>query len=437
MRYAEGVLRLLQRLIQLEWPVRLANPIFGPFNPFLPEFRRNPYPYLHRLRAHEPVYFSRVFQGWVLTRYADIVAVLQSSNFSVERERSKLFQRLNPLRGLDPDFAQAVTRNLLMLDPPDHTRLRGLVNKAFTPRTVEKLRPRIQQIVDELLDEMSAQREIDLIQSFAYPLPVIVIAEMLGVRAADRARFKRWSDDLAALLDPLQAVDGMGPAQQAFFEVRSYFREVIEERRREPRDDLVSALANVEERGQSLHETELISLAMLLLGAGNETTTNLIGNAFVALLQNPEQRRRLAADPALFRTAIDEFLRYDSPVQATDRVALNDCEIAGKRVRKGQLVGLWLAAANRDPAQFPDPDRLDVGRTANQHLSFGYGAHFCLGAALARVEGEIAIASFLRRFAEFDGETDGLQWKRSMILRGPTSLKMRVSSALAAPRALP
>jgi hypothetical protein len=420
------VLNTLQKLIRLEWPVRLANPLFGWYNPFLPEYRRDPYPFLHALRAHDPVYFSRVLRGWILTRYTDVVAVLQSPGFSVERQRSNIFRRLAPLQNLDPDFSQALLRILLMVDAPDHTRLRGLVSKAFTPRMVERLRPRIEGIVGELLDGIEGRDEIDLIETLAYPLPVVVIAEMLGVPAEDRVQLKRWSDHLATVLDPLQAEDGMSPVQRSFGELREYLRPILADRRREPRDDLISALVTVEEQGQVLTEAELVSLAMLLLAAGNETTTNLIGNAFVALLRHPDERRRLQSDPTLIRSAVDEFLRYDSPVQATDRVALRDCEVGGKAVRAGQIVAVSLAAANRDPEQFPDPDRLDVARGDSRVLSFGHGAHFCLGAALARLEAQAAIAGFLARFPDFDGGTDGLEWKRSIVLRGPLALPLRL-----------
>jgi len=370
------------------------------------------------------VYFSPLLRGWILTRYSDIAAVLQDARFSVDRQQSKLFQRLGPLRGLQPDFALAITRNLLMLDPPDHTRLRRLVNKAFTPRRVEALRPRIQQIVEELLDAQAGKREMDLIHDLAYPLPVIVIAEMLGVPAEDRERFKAWSDDLVLLLDPLQGRDGMRPAELAFGEFCTYFRRVFEERRRAPKDDLVSALVAVEEQGETLNEAELLSLCMIILGAGNETTTSLVGNAVLALLRNPEERRRLQDDLSLMPRAVEEFLRYDSPIQLTDRVATQDCAIDGRGIRKGELVALVLGAANRDPQQFPDADRLDVGRRDNEHLAFSRGTHFCVGAALARVEAEITLAALLRRFPDFHGDQAPTTWKRSLVLRSLTSLTL-------------
>jgi cytochrome P450 len=331
---------------------------------------------------------------------------------------------LQPFQGLSPEFTGAIHSTLLMLDPPAHTRLRRLVNKAFTPRVVEGLRGRIQALVDELLDGVAARRGMELIHDLAYPLPVTVIAELLGIPVDDRTRFKQWSDTLAVLLDPLQAADGLAPTERAFAEICSYMRPIFAERRRAPRDDLISALVTVEDQGQTLNEIELLSLTMLILGAGHETTTNLLANAVLALLRNPGERRRLQDDPTLIGSAVEEFLRYDSPVQTTDRVATVDCEVAGHPVRKGSVVALLLGAANRDPARFADPDRLDLGRPDNHHVSFGHGAHFCLGAALARVEAQIAIATLLRRFPDFDGDRAPKEWKRSVVLRGPTALRV-------------
>jgi cytochrome P450 len=222
----------------------------------------------------------------------------------------------------------------------------------------------------------------------------------------------------------MQAEDGMGPAQEAYVQLSAYLRLVFEDRRREPRQDLISALVSVEEQGDALTDAELLSLSALILGAGHETTTNLLGNAVVALLRNPAERRRLQDDPSLIVSAVEEFLRYDSPVQLTDRVATQDCEIAGQKVRKGVLVGLVLASANRDPERFDDPERLDVGRQDNHHVAFGHGVHFCLGSSLARTEAQIALSTLLRRFPDFDGEKDPREWKRSTVLRGPMSLHL-------------
>ena len=419
-------LSVAQGLIRRDWFVRAIGPLLGRFNPFLPEFRQDPYPFYRRLRREAPVCRNRVFGGWALFRHCDIVAVLQDPRFSVQRQHSRLFQRIQPFRGLPPDFVAGITRNLLMLDPPDHTRLRRLVNRAFTPRRVAELRPRIEVLVDELLDDAARAPVPDLIRDFAYPLPVIVICELLGVPVEDRDRLKLWSDRLATILDPLQGEGGFPVLVQTYDEVATYFRALFAERRRAPRDDLVSALVAVQEDDDALTEAELLSLTMLLLGAGHETTTNLIGNAVLALLRFPDQRRRLQDDPSLMPSAVEEFLRYDSPVQLTDRVATADCEIGGRRVRRGEIVSLLLGSANRDPEVFPDPDRLDLGRQDNPHVAFGHGAHFCLGAALARLEAQEAIAGLLRRFPAFTGDATPRSYRRSVVLRGVMALPLEL-----------
>ncbi len=429
-----SALRIFQTLVRWEWPMRVLNPLLRDFNPFLPEFRVDPYPAYRALQAKHRVYRNRLLSGtFVLPRYDDVVAVLSDPRFSVDRRQADVFKQLQPLRGLSPRFIEAIQSALLMTDPPAHTRLRRLVNKAFTPRVVEGLRTRVQAIVDELLDAVAARGEMELIHDLAYPLPVIVIAELLGIPSEDRDRIKRWSDTLAILLDPLQAVDGLTPTEHAYDEITTYMRPIFAARRAAPRDDLISALVAVEDQGQRLNETELLSLSMLILGAGHETTTNLIANAVLALLRNPSERRRLQDDPSLIGSAVEEFLRYDSPVQMTDRVAAVDCEVAGHVIRRGQVVALIIGAANRDPSRFADPDRLDLGRADNHHLSFGHGAHFCLGAALARLECQLAVATLLHRFPDFDGEREPRQWKRSMVLRGPTRLMLRWPAQPAAP----
>jgi len=406
--------------------MRLLDPFFGRWNPFHPDRLRDPYPGYRALQESAPVYRNPWLRVWILSRYADVAAVLKDPSFSVRRLESAAVRRLGAFQKLRPDFREMLERNLLMLDPPDHTRLRGLVAKAFTPRVVERLRPGIQALVDGLLDEAERRGEIDLMRDFAYPLPATVIAEMLGVPPTDARRFMRWSNDLAALLDPFNAPGGLEAAQVAFVELSGYFRAVLADRRREPREDLISALATVEERGEALSEAELVSLCGLILGAGYETTANLIGNAAVALLHHPGERKRLADDPGLISSAVEEFLRYESPVQATDRVATRDFEIRGTRIRRGELVVLFLAAANRDPERFPNPDRLDVGRPDNAHLAFSHGPHFCLGAQLARAEAQVAIGTLVQRFPGFEGPPGPLAWRPSFSLRGPAALPIRL-----------
>ncbi|HVH17433.1 MAG TPA: cytochrome P450 [Myxococcota bacterium] len=417
------MLRLIRILIRIDWLMRLSSPLVGRFNPFSPAWRRDPYPYYRRLRETAPTYRSPLLGVTVLTRYDDVLSVLRDPRFSVRRSESRAFQRLNPFAELSPEFQSMIERNLLMLDPPDHTRLRGLVAKAFTPRVVETMRPRIEALVEELLDRVAADGEMELVRDFAEPLPVIVIAELLGLPREDRAAFKRWADELAVLVDPVAIVGGLGRVQGAFDEFCAYLRAAFAARRAAPRDDLISALVAAEDRGDVLSEAELISTLILILGAGHETTTNLLGNAVLALLRNPGERKRLQDDPELGESAVEEFLRYDSPVQATDRMAKEDLHIGPALVRQGEFAVLLLGAANRDPARFAEPDRLDLARRDNHHVAFGQGLHFCLGATLARLEARIAIDALLRRFPDFDGE-HAPALRRSTTLRGPASLPL-------------
>jgi cytochrome P450 len=417
------MLRLIRILIRQDWLMRWSSPLVGRFNPFSPAWRRDPYPFYRRLRETAPDYRSPLLGVTVLTRYDDVSSVLRDPRFSVRRTESRMFQRLNPFAELSPEFQSMIERNLLMLDPPDHTRLRGLVAKAFTPRVVESLRPRVEALVEDLLDRAAPHGEMELVRDFAEPLPVIVIAELLGLPREDRAAFKRWADELAVLVDPVAIVGGLGRVQGAFDEFCAYLRAVFAARRAAPRDDLISALVAAEERGDSLSEAELISTLILILGAGHETTTNLLGNAVLALLRNPDERKRLQDDPSLCESAVEEFLRYDSPVQATDRMAKEDLHAAGALVREGEFAVLLLGAANRDPARFAEPDRLDLARRDNHHLAFGQGVHFCLGATLARLEARAAISALLRRFPDFDGAHDP-PLRRSTTLRGPASLPL-------------
>jgi len=393
------------------------------YNPFIPEVHANPYPMYARLRAEDPVHWSALMEAWVLTRYDDVVAVLTDSRFSADRRQARN-RFADEIARREEEFGPfGRTRTMLTSDPPEHTRLRRLVSKAFTPRMVEGLRPRIQEIVDELLDAVAQNGRMDVIRDLAYPLPVIVIAEMLGVPPEHRDQFKHWSDEIVGVLGgPLVPQETLERSRVAVHELAQYLSGVIAERRQEPREDLVSGLIAAEEQGQILSEDEMLATAMLLLVAGNETTTNLIGNGMLSLLRNPDEMERLCADPSQVPTAVEELLRYDGPVQATGRVAMEDLEIGGQKVTKGQAVLTVLGAANRDPAQFGKPDELDLDRQPNEHVAFGDGIHFCLGAPLARAEGQIAFETLLRRFAHPRLETDNLQWGGSFILRGLKSL---------------
>jgi hypothetical protein len=397
------------------------------FNPFDPRLRINPYPVYKELREESPVYWSDVMQLWILTRYDDVYAVLRDhARFSSERTRATnpFVKQMEAFRQASGPLGRAPT--MLSLDPPAHTRMRNLVNKAFTPRVVERSRPRIQEIAETLLDGLADPNEIDVVRDLAIPLPVIVIAEVLGVPPTDRARFKAWSSDIAGTLGgAFQPMEVLERAQRSANEIADYFRSQIEERRRAPREDLLSALVAAEEQGDLLSMDELLATCILLLVAGNETTTNLIGNGMLTLIENPDQGRLLQDNPALIADAVDEMLRYDGPVQMTSRIVLAEMEFEGKRFEPGQVVLAVLAAANRDPAQFPDPDRFDVQREG-RHLAFGHGIHYCLGAPLALAEAQVAFAELLRRFPEpqLAGEP---QHGASFILRGLKSLPLRSS----------
>ncbi len=387
------------------------------FNPMDPEFVADPYPTYHRLRTEDPVHHSPL-GFWVLTRYEDVVAVLLDPRCAKEPIAALVAARLGAT-------TPGIGLSMLDRDPPDHTRLRGLVNKAFTPRVVELLRPHIQQIVDGLLDQVEGAGSMDLIEDFAYPLPVVVICEMLGVPAGDRQRFKAWGLDIARGLDALllppdsDVAKRSSAARHAFAD---YFRELIAERRASPRGDLLSALIAAEEAGDTLSEDELLATCILLLVAGHETTVNLIGNGTLALLRHPAELRRLRENPALIGSAVEELLRYDGPVQRTARVPSAHVTIGGRTIGTGEMVLPFIGAADRDPAQFPDPDRLDITRTDNRHIAFGWGIHFCLGAPLARVEGQIAINTLVRRLPNLALATEAPEYRQSLTLRGLKTL---------------
>lgn len=384
------------------------------FNPLQPDVRENPYPLYHRLRREDPVHVTPMGL-WVLSRYDDAAMILRDPRFG-----RRGFQQILEARFGRP----GVGRSMLHQDPPDHTRLRTLVNKAFTPRVVEGLREEIQRIVDRLLDEVDGAGSMDLVDRLAYPLPVIVICEMLGVPDDDRNRFRDWSYAIARSLDAIAFPDPdvVARANQAQDALTGYFRGLVEERRRQPRGDLLSAMIAAEEAGDRLSTEELFAMTSLLFIAGHETTVNLIGNGVLALLQHPDQLGKLREDPSLIASAIEELLRYDSPVQRTARIVYEDVEIGGRAIKAGSVVVALLGAANRDPAHFPEPDRLDIARADNRHLSFGWGIHFCLGAPLARLEGQIAIGTLLRRMPSLALATDTLEWRETSTLRGLKTL---------------
>jgi cytochrome P450 len=391
-------------------------------DPFAPEHRADPYPLYERLRARAPIWYYPRFDEFVLTRHADCEAVLRDPRWSTDAEH------LDPSRrhGDDMRFALGDLKAgiLLFLDPPDHTRLRRLVSKAFTPRSIERLRPHVQELVVGRLDELRGAGEIDLMTTIAYPLPVTVICELMGVPLDDRHLFAGWSSDASRLLDGEVEGDVLERGIVAAMSFISYFNDLFEDRRMAPRDDLLSALLAAEDEGDRLGEAELRSIVLLLFVAGHETTMNLIGNGMWALLAHPDQQRRLVGDPSLVPNAVEEMLRYDGPVHLTGRIAREDLEVAGLHVKRGGQVSTLLAAANRDPERFPEPARFDVERNDVHHLTFSGGIHYCLGAALARLEGQVVVGSLVRRFPRLELRTERPAHRDHFILRGLKELRV-------------
>ena len=419
------MLRLLQWLVQQDWLLRLLAPLIGLFNPYLAANRRDPYPSYARVRETGGLYRSPLGL-LVASRYDDVAALLRDPRFSSNRRRAAPFRLMRFMNRGAPDFLNLIDRNLLNVDPPDHTRIRSLVNKAFTPRRVAALRARVEAIGESQLDAVEKSGEFELVSDLAHPLPVIVIAELLGVPSSDRERFRHWSNGVVQILDPLSGERGLARAVEAAAALAEYFRGMLRSRRAEPQADLLSGMIAAEQDGRVLDEGDLISLCTLLLAAGSETTTNLISNAVLALMRFPVEAERLRANPSLMPSAVEEFLRFDSPVQLTDRVASEDVELGGRLVRRGRQVVALLGAANHDPAHFAKPEQLDIGRADNRHLAFGHGPHFCLGAPLARLEAEVALAALLRRFPTLRGDASAVVYRRSVLLRGPVALPLRV-----------
>jgi cytochrome P450 len=401
-----------------------------------PQGKADPYSRYATLRTYAPVHRS-AFGFCVLSRYDDCLQLLRHPG------TGKDFSEAATALGLSEEqqAQQAAFRNdrsnMLFADPPDHTRLRRLASRAFTPRSVEALRPRVVALVDDLLDRLGdgtsegaadGEGTVDVVEALAFPLPVSVIGEMLGVPAEDRPRFRPLVRAVTAMLELAITPEALDAATAASEELEAYFAALIAERRVEPRDDLMTRLIQAEDEGERLSEYELISTSILLFAAGFETTTHLIGNALLALVRNPDQLDRLRADRSLLRTAVDELLRYDSPVQITARTAYEDVLLGDERIDAGTTVLALLGAANRDPARFHDPDRLDVGRSEAPPLSFGSGIHHCLGAALARLEAQIVLDRLLDRFARIELVGGEPRYRDSLTLRGLVELPMRFAA---------
>ncbi|MFZ0318211.1 MAG: cytochrome P450 [Candidatus Sulfotelmatobacter sp.] len=387
-----------------------------------PAVLANPYPLFHRLRREDPVHWDPFLHAWVVTRYADVLEVLHT--FAADRTPTPEQLESMGLPQMAP-LAQLMVKQMLFMDASAHTRLRGLASQAFTPARIEILRAHIQEIVEQLLDAVQNRGSMDVIADLAEPLPAIVTAEMLGLPVEDRYRLKAWSANFAEMLGNFQHnPDHAGRMLQTVEEMTAYFRDAVQETKRHPREGLIHSLLSAEMDGDRLTEEEVVANTIITMVGGQETTTNLIGNGVLTLLRHPEQMKKLRADSSLTASAVEEMLRFESPSQHTARLAPSDRQLGGKQIRKRQAVIAVMAAANRDPERFPEPDRFDVARTDNRHLAFGYAAHFCFGAPLARMEGQVAFAALLRRFEDIQLAPQDLVWRTNLGLRGLTSLKV-------------
>ncbi|MFZ5781538.1 MAG: cytochrome P450 [Pseudomonadota bacterium] len=392
------------------------------FNPLDPAFIADPYPFYRRLRETAPVF--KAPQGfWLITRYEDVALSLRDRRFGKDFV-GNMERRYGDSSGMQEPAIASLARTMLVLDPPDHTRLRGLVNKAFTARRVSDMRPRIKKLVDEQLDRVQGKGEMDVMRDLAHRLPVIVICDMLGIPEDHRAPFLAGSNVNGRILEPVPMTrEELDQANRNTEMAGAYFRQLCDLRRRDPQDDLTTELVRAEEAGDKLTAEELEANIGLLFGAGHETTTNLIGNGLLALHRNPDQWERMKADPDLIPNAVEELLRYDSSVQLTGRVTHTEVELGGVQIGPQESVIALLGAANRDPAQYPDPDRLDIGREHIRPMSFGGGIHHCLGAQLARLEAELVFAALVERMPTLSlPEKDRPAWRRSFTLRGLSRL---------------
>jgi cytochrome P450 len=403
-----------------------------PFDVTSSASRTNPYPAYARMREQAPVHLCEPWGGWVVTRYADVAAAFRDRRFSAARAGAFASRLSDAMR----EKLAPLTRNLaswaLLTDPPEHVRLRGLVNKAFTPRVVERLLPGIDELARTLVDDALAANggdSLDVVRDLAGPLPVIVIGDLLGLPRSDRHLLKKWSDALAAFLgSPRATPERVEAARSGVVEMEAYFRDAIASRRRKPTDDLLTTLLSAEDNGVLLSEQELLSTCSMILFGGHETTTNLIGNAVHVLLQHPGELARLREDPEMVESAVEEVLRFESPVQRIGRLALEDIAVGGATIPAGARIFLLMAAAHRDPAVFPEPDRFDVARRENRHLALGLGSHYCVGAALGRAEGRAALGELVRRFSRIERRGPEPSWMDNLTIRGLHSLPVSVAS---------
>jgi pimeloyl-[acyl-carrier protein] synthase len=416
-------------------PVPLRNPgrpgtpepAFSLYRLLDPEILANPYPHFHELRNTDPVHWDPYLHAWIVTRYDDVVTVLH--DFSADRTPTPENLAKIGLDDLAP-IAKVMVKQMLFLDPPTHTRIRALASYAFTPQRVEVLRGHIRDVVKDLIDAVVSRGRMDVIADLAEPLPYVITAEMLGVPVKDAPQLKSWSQDFAEMLGNFQHNPDRVPRVRATVEAMTkYFQSAIQEIKKHPKEGLIQSFLTAEIDGDRFTEEEVIANTIVTMVGGQETTTNLIGNGVLTLLRHPQELARLRADLSLIPSAVEEMLRFEPPSQHTGRLAPYDLELGGKKIRKRQATIAVMAAGNRDPERFPDPDRFDITRKDNRHLSFGWAAHFCFGAALARIEGQVSFEEMVRRLPNWSLDQDVLSWRTNLGLRGLTQLGMRFGSS--------
>ncbi|MDS9997473.1 cytochrome P450 family protein [Bacillus atrophaeus] len=399
------------------------------FNAHSSEFHENPFTVLGHFREHDPIHhfelhrFGVTYRAWLITRYDDCMAFLKDNRITRDVKKVMSKEQIKKLNVSDDiDF---VSDHMLAKDTPDHTRLRSLVHQAFTPRIIENLRTSIEQITERLLDDMEKENEPDIMKSFASPLPFIVISEMMGIPEEDRSQFQVWTN---AMVDTSEG--NQEKTNQSLREFKDYIGKLIQERRIHPKDDMISKLVHAEEDGHKLSEKELYSMLFLLIVAGLETTVNLLGSGTLALLQHREELEKLKQHPDMIDTAVEELLRYTAPVvMMANRWAIEDFTYQGHSIKRGDMIFIGIGSANRDPERFENPEKFDISRSPNRHISFGFGIHFCLGAPLARLEGQIAFNALLKRFPyiELAVASDEMKWRKNAFLRGLESLPVSLA----------
>jgi cytochrome P450 len=407
-------------------PMATFNPELSLTRLLDPQVLADPYPLYARLREEAPVYFDPFLHTWVVTRYADVLKVLLT--FSADRTPSPEQLKAMGMSAIGP-IAQVMVKQMLFLDPPAHTRLRSLAATVFSPRRVKVLEDNIRSIANTLIDKVLAAGGMEVMSDIAEPLPAIVTAQLLGVPVEDHDQLKNWSQDFAEMLGNYQHNPNRIPrVLKSTAAMTEYFRDRIAEQKEHPREGLIQSLLSAEIDGDRLSDEEIIANTIVTMVGGQETTTNLIGNGILTLLRNPEQKDRLMADYSLIPSAVEELLRYESPSQQTGRIAREDVVIGGQQIRKGQAVIAVMASGNRDAERFPNPDKLDIARADNRHLAFGWAAHFCFGAPLARLEGQIMLETMLRRLPQLELMNEELTWRENLGLRGLNSLKVKFAT---------